>query len=79
VLIFDGQMMRLARERRNSAWHAWHTALLPRFKKTPDLDRFVERSVPRAPRQPKPRQTSEQQWAAFGAIAAVAKVINGKN
>lgn len=76
--MFAGQVMRLERERRNHAWLAWHAAMLPRFKKPPDLERFVERSVPRAPRANKPRQTSEQQWAAFGAIAGAAKVINGK-
>ena len=68
--------MRLTREQRNRAWLAWQIAALPRFKRFPDLDKFVERSVPKAPRPQRARQTSEQQWAAWGAIGAAAKAIS---
>lgn len=63
--------MQLNREQRERAWLAWQIAALPRYKRFPDLKKFQGRERTVAPRRP---QTSDQQWAIFGAIAEAAKV-----
>jgi len=51
---------------------AWHTAAIPRYKKFPKMKDLVVRG-PSAPRRSP--QTSEQQWAIFGAMAETSKVL----
>lgn len=67
-LIFEGKAAQFRREHNERAWLAWHTAGLPRMKKFPDLKKMLAREV----RKP---QTSEQQWAIFGAMAEASKVL----
>ncbi|WP_441280504.1 hypothetical protein [Tardiphaga sp. 862_B3_N1_1] len=68
--IFKGKAAQLRREHNERAWLAWHTAVIPRQKKIPELKKLLAPD-PKARRQ----QTPDQQWAVFQAMAEASKVL----
>ena len=69
---FKAKSAQLRREHNERMSLAWHVAALPRYKKFPDLKKLLARETSAARR---PVQTSEQQWAIFGAMAEASKVL----
>ncbi|MEY9110394.1 hypothetical protein ABH999_006590 [Bradyrhizobium yuanmingense] len=62
--------MRQRREHNERMALAWQIAFLPRQKR-PNFKKLLARENQAS----RPRQTAEQQWAIFGAIAEAAKVM----
>ncbi|WP_440640279.1 hypothetical protein ACSHT2_02740 [Bradyrhizobium sp. PUT101] len=62
--------MRQRREHNERMLLAWQIAFLPRQKR-PSFKKLLAREGQAS----RPRQTAEQQWAVFGAIAEAAKVM----
>ncbi|WP_152033398.1 hypothetical protein [Bradyrhizobium sp. DOA9] len=69
ALTFEAARIRQRREHNERMVLAWHTAFLPRQKR-PNFKKLLARGSQAS----RPRQTAEQQWAIFGAIAEAAKV-----
>ena len=46
--ILEGNAARLRNEHNQRAWLAWHSAMLPRYKKQPRLDSLLIRDKPKA-------------------------------
>lgn len=72
ALHFGALSDRAVREHNERVWLAYHIAGLPRLKKFPDMKKLLARDETAPRRAP---QTSEQQWAIFGAMAEASKVL----
>jgi hypothetical protein len=72
ALVFEGKAAQFRREHNERMSLAWHAAGLPRMKKFPDLKKLLARETFAARKRP---QTSDEQWAIFGAMAEASKVL----